>query len=319
VDLSFRDASALVLLAAIPFALLFLALRERTRDATARRIVSERLRGGGNPLRVLRPWFLAAGLLFAVVALAGPWAGFVTVPVAGREANRIVVIDVSNSMAAQDVAPSRLGAAKALASRLLAAHPGRTGLVIFEARPDVIAPLTNDTDAVIALLGSVAAGDVGEPGSDIGSAVLGALRLLESESPASGDVVVISDGEDQGSRLREALARAKEKNVRIHTILVGRADGATIPGPDGPLRDESGRVVTTSASGESLEALASSTGGRFLDNPFTEGALEPLVAASARGILQPRQVRIPIDRYQWPLALAFVALTLGSIANRGAE
>lgn len=317
--MSFRDASTLVLLAAIPFVLLFLAVRERTRDAIGRRFVSERLRGGGNPMRAVRPWLLAAGLLLAIVALAGPWSGFVTLPVTGREANRVVVIDVSNSMAAQDVAPSRLGAAKALARRLLAAHPGRTGLVIFEGRPDVIAPLTSDTDAVIALLESVGAGDVGEPGSDIGSAVLGGVRLLESETPASGDLVVISDGEDQGAKLREALARAKEKNVRVNTILVGRADGATIPGPDGPLRDDSGRVVTTEASAASLESLASGTGGRFLDNPFTEEALEPLVASNARGALKARQVRIPIDRYQWPLAFAFVALTLGSIANRGAE
>jgi hypothetical protein len=88
-------------------------------------------------VRVLRPWLLGLSIACAVLALAGPHAGYRLVPIVAREANRVLVIDVSNSMAAEDVGTSRLSAAKALAMRLADAQEGRVALVVFEADPDV--------------------------------------------------------------------------------------------------------------------------------------------------------------------------------------
>jgi hypothetical protein len=89
--------------------------------------------------------------------------------------------------------------------------------------------------------------------------------------------------------------------------------------PDGSsLRDENGHVVTTYAHRDTLQQIASTTGGMFLENPFAEQALDPLLAVRAGGATKQRTVRMPIDRYQWPLALAFIALFLGSMAHRGA-
>src|SRR3954452_22778047 len=106
--MTFRSITALWWLAAVPGALLFLLGRERLRVRVARRFVSERLRGVSNGLRMIRPWMLAAALAAAVFAYAGPRAGFTFVPVTEHETNRIIAIDVSNSMAADDVATSRL-------------------------------------------------------------------------------------------------------------------------------------------------------------------------------------------------------------------
>lgn len=318
--MSFRDLRWLWLLAAIPFAALLLVSRERMRERLARRFVAERLRGVFNPARALRPWLLAAGLALTLFALAGPSRGFVSVPVTDREANRVVLLDVSNSMMAEDVGTARLAAAKAIARRIIDAFPGRVALVEFEASPEVVAPLTNDSDAVAALLDSIQAGEVGNPGSDMGAAITSALRLIEADPGAKADVVMISDGEDQGPRLADALRRAKDRGVIVSTVLVGSGEGAAIPMPDGSsLRDESGRVVTTYAQRETLQQIASATGGTFLENPFAEHALDPLLVARGRGALRQRSVRIPVDRYQWPLALAFVFLMLGSVTNRGAE
>ena len=317
--MTFRALHLLWLLAIVPFALALFLASERTRRAIARRFTSDRLRGIVNPLRPLRPWLLTLALAAALFALAGPAAGFRTVPVVAREANRVIVLDVSNSMAAEDVGTSRLSAAKAVAKRLAEAQPGRVGLVVFEGTPAVVAPLTSDTDAVAALLDTIVPGEVGEPGSDIGSAVRAALRLIENDPSQNGDVVVISDGEEQGVRIRDAIQQAKARGISVSGIVVGTAEGASIPSDSGYLRDDSGNTVTTYARTDALESIARGTGGRLLQNPFAANALDPLLSSIRPGKLQETEVRVPVERYQWPLALAFVAMMLGSFVNRGAE
>lgn len=317
--MSFRAVQLLWLVALVPFATAFFLARERTRRRIARRFTSERLRGVATPARVLRPWLLAIALLASLVALAGPYAGFTTVPLMAREANRVLLIDVSNSMAAEDVGTSRIAAAKALAKRLAEAQEGRIALVVFEASPVVVAPLTNDSDAVIALLDTLQPGEVGDPGSDVGSAILAALRLVEADPTQKADLVLISDGEEQGVRIAEAVQRAKSKGVPVSTIVLGSGEGSTIPGGDGPLRDDSGQVVTTYARADVLEGLARDTGGKMLVNPFAERALDPLALSARSTTARLTHARVPVDRYQWPLALAFFALLCGSLLNRGAE
>jgi hypothetical protein len=105
----------------------------------------------------------------------------------------------------------------------------------------------------------------------------------------------------------------------VSAIMIGSPQGSTIPSEGGALQDESGRTVTTYAHAETLESIAKSTGGSFLENPFTEHALDPLLVARSFGAAKQKTVRVPVNRYQWPLAAAFVLLFLGSIANRGAE
>lgn len=315
---SFANPRLLWIALAVPLALLFFAARERRRTAVARRFVSERLRGVSNPARALRPWLAALALLACVVALAQPQAGFRVVPVEERESNRVLVIDVSLSMLAPDVGTSRLDAAKAIAKRIIDAQQGRVGLIVFESAAEVVSPLTSDGDAVEALLDSVQAGEVGNPGSDLAVALTAALRLV-GDTNQRGDVVVISDGEDQSTKLDETLAALGKRGVAVSTILIGSTHGSAIPSPDGrgELRDDNGSVVTTYAHPEVLERIAKTTGGRFYVNPFAERALESLAATG--GLARQKNVRVPVERYQWPLAVACIALLLGSVANRGAE
>jgi Ca-activated chloride channel family protein len=317
--MSFRAIHLLWLLALVPFALLLLMSGEGARKRIGRRFASEHLRGVANPARVLRPWLLGIALLAAIVALAGPYRGFTLVPILSREVNRVLVIDVSNSMAAEDVGTSRLSGAKAIAKRLAEAQDGRVALIVFEASADVVSPLTSDTDAVLALLDTLQPGEVGQPGSDLGTAILAAMRLIEAEPMRNADIVLLSDGEDQGARADEAIQRAKSRGISVSTVLIGSAQGSTIRTPNGPLRDTSGEVITTYARAEGLSEIASGTGGRMLTNPFAEHALDPLLGGARRAGLKVTHARIPIDRYQWPLALAFFALLGGSLANRGAE
>jgi len=322
--MSFRNATMLWLLLLVPAALAFFFLRERLRERLARRFVAERLRGSlpqgpTTANRQLRPWMLALALALLVLALAGPYAGYKVVPIVAREANRVIALDVSNSMAAEDVGTSRLSAAKALAIRLANAQEGRVALIVFEAEPMVVSPLTTDTDAVAALIDTVTTGEIGQPGSDLGSAVLAALRLVESDTAQKADVVVISDGEEQGTRVTEAVQRAKARGMEISTIVVGSAAGGTIPTGRGPLRDDSGNTVTTYARKDVMSEVAHETGGTFLENPFGASALDPLLRHARPATGRPAEARVPIDRYQWPLAAAVLLLVGGSLLQRGAE
>jgi Ca-activated chloride channel family protein len=317
--MSFRENALLWFLAALPVAAWLLISAETVRRRVARRFVSERLRGVSVPARVLRPWLLAAALALAVVAVAGPRAGFQVVPITARETNRVLAIDVSNSMAAEDVGTSRLSAARAIATQLAAAQQGRIAVVVFEASAAVVSPLTTDSEAVISLIETLQPGEVGEPGSDLGGAVLAALRLVERDPAQKADIVILSDGEDQKGRAGEAIARAKERGVRISAILLGTAAGGTIPTPAGPLRDDSGQIVTTRAEAAVLSELVRGTGGLLLENPFAQNALDPLLHGDAAGTAREIEARIPIERYQWPLGAALLLFLAASLLNRGAE
>lgn len=316
---SFREPMMLWLALMAPLIVFGTVAADRRRVAVARRFVSERLRGVANPLRMLRPWMLGLASLSAVLALAGPQAGFTTVPIQQRESTRVIAIDVSLSMAAEDVGTSRLDAARAIARRIVEAHQGRVGLVIFESSAEVVSPLTSDDEAVESLLDTIEAGEVTTPGSDLGAALTQAQKLVEGDAAQHGDIVLISDGEDQGSHTEEVITRLKSRGIAVSTILLGTSQGATIPrGERGaPLRDDSGEVVVTSAHPEALRRIAAETGGRFFANPFGEHDLDAL--AESKGGLRTRPVRIPIERYQWPLTAALLFAFAGSLANRGAE
>ncbi len=317
--LTFRSLPLLALAALAPLMMAFLIARERHRLHLARRFVSERLRGVSNPARAIRPYLIAIALGAGAIALAGPRSGFTVMPIEERETNRVMVIDVSESMAAPDVGATRLDAAKAIAKRIIESDMGRVALVIFESRAEVVSPLTSDDDAVAALVDSIQPGELSQPGSDLGAALIAALRLVESDPAQKGDIVIISDGEEQGSRLDDALRRLRERGVAASTIAIGSTNGSTIPRADGgDLRDDNGDVVRTYAHPEVLERIARETGGRSYANPFGEHELDSLAAApSSKG--RQKNVKVPIERFQWPLALAFFALFCGSLAHRGAE
>jgi Ca-activated chloride channel family protein len=317
--ITFHSIGFLWLALLVPPAFLFFLARERQRVRIARRFVSERLRGIANPLRALRPWLATLTLLGCVLALAGPEAGFRVVPIEQRESNRVIVIDVSLSMAAQDVGTSRLEAAKAIAKRIIEAQPGRVGLVIFESAAEVVSPLTSDGEAVEELLDSIQPGEVSNPGSDFSVALTAALRLVGGDAGQRGDIVIISDGEDQSTKLDDTITKLAQRAIPVSTVMVGTAAGSTIPRPEGggALVDDNGQVVTTYAHPEALQKIAGATGGTFYANPFGEHALDSLAATG--GTLKQRTVRMPIERYQWPLAFACLAMFLGSLANRGAE
>lgn len=319
--LSFRSRELLWLLAALPLVGVALWMRERTRQRYANRFASERLRGVSNPIRSVRPWLLLLAFASGVLALAGPRFGFVLRTVEEPESNRVILLDTSQSMAAEDVGTSRLDAAKAVAKKILENDEGRVALILFEGEAEVASPLTSDRDAVVTLMESFGAGELTEPGSDVGRALRRAMQLLPAGAAGASEFIVISDGEHRGSDIDPAVDEVAAAGITVSSVLVGTEQGAGIPTGGGEfLRDEGGQTVLTTARSEILREIAERTGGDFFDNPFGVIPLRQLAGAMDRAEQTGgRATRVPVERYQWPLGFALAMLVGASIAHRGAE
>lgn len=310
----------LLIVAALPFTW-WLVTRERLRRRLAGRFVSERLRGGAMPARAWRPYLLGFSVAAIAVALAQPRYGFESRRIDVAAHNRVIALDLSNSMLVRDVGLRRIDAAKALMQRIISSSGGRIALVVFERRAEIVAPLTPDSEAVIALLETLSTGETAEGGSDLGEGARVAVNAAEVADARLSDVIVISDGEDQGTSIDLAINDARMRNVKIHTVMIGTPEGGSIFSSEGPLKDEDGSTVVSKANAAELERLSRETGGTFFNNPFSAAALARLdetLRHATTATSDERQVRIPVERYQWPLAAAFIAALFAAFLNRGA-
>jgi Ca-activated chloride channel family protein len=277
-------------------------------------------RTAGTSAAVLgAPALLLAALTLAVVAAARPQAGSHDVLVEQRGVDLVIVLDVSNSMLAGDVPPTRLGQAQTEIARLLDRMEGnRAGLVIFAGRPFVRSPLTADLPA----LGTIVAGVDREralvaPGSDLGAAIRGAQALLDGDETATKALLVVSDGEDHGAGVGSAVADAQRAGIRVYAAGAGTVQGAPVRDVD-PITgiprdriDAAGSPVVTRMDEAALRAIASAGGGRYIS---LAGGSPPLsgLAAEFKGLTQTafgaKQSSQPVERFQIVAALALALL-----------
>lgn len=320
---TFARPDLMVALAALPLAAWFLVARERTRRRLADGFASERIRGVRTPARLLRPWLLSAGLLASALALPGPRFGEELVPVPQDDRATVILLDISASMAATDTGISRLDAAKVVIRRMLEKDRGRVALFAFEGVAELVSPLTTDTIAVGELAASFGTGELPVAGSDLGAAILNGIELLQRTGGGRREIVLLSDGEDQGTLLDEAIARAQRERIPVTTMLFGSEEGATIrvPGERDVLHDDEGNVVTTRASAGTLKRIAEGTGGRWIESPLEAQTLLRVASGidGAGTVDEERFRRVPTERYQWTLALGLALLMLGSWFHRGGE
>lgn len=318
--LTFRAGWMIALALLIPLAAILFFRTERLRRDLAERFVAARMRGGDGRARRVRPILLTASLLAIVLASSGPRYGYSLRSIPGDDTFRVIILDTSESMAAEDVGTSRFVAARAIARQLIESSSGRVGLIVFEREADIISPLTSDLGALLVLLDSVSTGQMSEAGSDLGKALLKGVSLVEKLDRRGVDFVIISDGEDQGHTLSNAIRKLREEQIPVSAVAIGNSQGATIPTPDGPLRDSSGETVRTAADPERMSRIAKSTGGRLYVNPFAAASLDGLINARPPAQrTEDRQVRVPTERYQWPLSIGLVLAFVASFLHRGAE
>ncbi len=258
---------------------------------------------------------LALAVLGAALALSRPRWGSGEQKVERKGVDVVFLVDSSLSMGAQDAPPSRLFVAKSLVRRMARDMPGnRIGLVQTEGDSLVLAPLTLDGGVIDLLLDAVDPGSLPTPGTELAPGIETALRLFNPGSEKHRVLVMVSDGEDWGGGLDTELARLKENGVIVYALGVGTPQGTTVPIPGAPgevKRDQDGSIVITRLNEETLEKLARATGGDYLR--ATSAAADPSRIVAQIDRLEKRTIESQSlstlkERFQWPLALAMLAL-----------
>jgi Ca-activated chloride channel family protein len=260
---------------------------------------------------------LALAILGASLALARPRWGGGEQQVERRGVDVVFLVDSSLSMGAADVPPSRLFVAKTLVRRMAREMPGnRLGLVQTEGSGVVLAPLTLDGAVLDLLLDTIDPGSLPNPGTELASGLETALRLFGEGSGKHRTLVVLSDGEDHGGGVGEITARLKEEGVVVHAFGVGTPDGAPVPVPGGGgavKRHADGSAVLSQLHEDVLEGLARASGGSYLR--VTSAAVDPAptlrqIERMEKRTIENESVSTQEERFQWPLALAALALLL---------
>lgn len=260
------------------------------------------------------------GLAVGVVAMARPVWGPALTTERARGADVVVAVDVSLSMLAEDVRPSRLERAKLLLADLLDRLDGdRVGLVGFAGSSGVLIPLTPDLEAAKMFAVDLEAQSVDEPGTALLRAVRRSVEMFDAAAQGGRVLVVLSDGEDQSGDpvaiAEEAAAVARDAEVRVVAVSIGTDSGATIPldvlGTSSVKRDASGAPVTTRANRDALRTLAAD--GLYLDAGQGDepAAIAKFIGESAASWERDDLRRQRPERFQ-ALVLAAFAILLGT-------
>jgi Ca-activated chloride channel family protein len=213
---------------------------------------------------------LLFAILFLLIAAANPQVGTKVVNVKQSGIDIYILLDVSLSMQAQDIQPSRLEKAKFEISNLISKLRGdRIGLVVFAGEAFVQFPLTSDYSAANLFLSAADVNSVPEQGTAIASAMNLATKSFDYSSKTEKVIVIFTDGEDHQGDIQKAINNAKEHNIKVYTIGLGSPDGVPIPlynkqgNQIGFKKDRQGNIVLTKLDESVLKDIASQTGGQY--------------------------------------------------------
>ena len=204
-------------------------------------------------------------IVFLILAIANPQIGMKGEKIKGQGLDIMLLLDVSNSMLAEDIQPNRISRSKFFITKFLdQLKHDRVGLVLFAGSSYLQVPLTIDFTSIKMSMPIIDPANFPSQGTNIGEAVTMAgntLGLAESKSKA---IVIITDGEDHDQEASAAIETARKNGIKVFAIGVGEEKGAPIPVGNGEYKkDENGNIVMTSFNRSVLENLASIGNGSF--------------------------------------------------------
>lgn len=281
--INFAQAQYLFLILLIPFFFLVQALVFRWRTARIRKFGDEAL------VRQLMPSYsrskvwvrlvlFSIGFFFFVVGLSRPQIGAKLKEHETKGAEIMIVLDVSNSMLAEDYSPNRLDRAKLAISRLVdKLRDDRIGLIVFAGNSFVQLPITTDYVSAKMFLNTISTESVPIQGTAIGEAINTALRSFSAQSEKSRAIIVITDGENHEDDPVAAASQAAEMGVRVFTIGVGSPEGKPIPMDGELLKDKDGNIVVTRLDETVLQDVANAGNGVYVRAGNSEFGLNPII------------------------------------------
>src|SRR5215510_726122 len=260
------------------------------------------------------------GLALAIVSLAQPRWGYTYEDVKRKGLDLLIAVDTSRSMLSNDVQPNRLDRVKLAIQDLIGQLQGdRVGLIAFAGRSFLQAPLTIDYDAVVEAVNDLDTKTIPEGGTNISSAITLATQSFGKSAMGNRALVIFTDGEELSGDAVKTAKEAADAGVRIFTVGVGTPQGSLIPvaGDDGQtsfVKDSSGQVVKSKLDDKRLREVAEATGGFYLhleNGPRTMQQVQTEGLAKMQAAeMDVRLSRRPIERYEWPLGAALIAVAL---------
>ena len=203
------------------------------------------------------------GALAAILSLAGPTWKKLPQPVFKQQSALVIALDLSRSMDATDIKPSRLSRVRLKISDLLKLRKeGQTALIVYAANAFTVTPLTDDTQTIASLLSSLTTDIMPAQGSHGEQAIAKAEELFRNAGIPRGDILLVTDGADPSAQ--SAVEKAVKDGYRVSVLAVGTAEGAPIPLANGGfLKDASGSIVIPKLNTAALSQLAKEGHGRF--------------------------------------------------------
>ncbi len=232
-----------------------------------------------SPRRKLVKFVLAELILtLLILIVARPQIGNKIANNTSREGIEVIMaLDISNSMLATDVVPSRLDKSKLMVEGLMNKFTkNKLGLIVFAGDAFVQLPITSDYVSAKMFLDNIDPSLIGTQGTDIGKAINLAMHSFTPNTQTGKAIVVITDGEDNEGGAEAMAKQAQEKGIKVFILGIGSTQGTTIPMPNGEdLRDANGNIVKTQLNEEMCKKIADAGHGVYIhaDNSSVADAL----------------------------------------------
>jgi Ca-activated chloride channel family protein len=256
-----------------------------------------------------------------LIALLGPSFGEVQKEVKSIGKDIYVAIDLSQSMDAIDIQPSRLEKIKYELKNLVAAFSSdRIGLIIFSSEAFVQCPLTYDQSALNLFIETLNTGLVPSTSTDFAAPLRMILKKFTDDAeknndnkPATRVMLMISDGEDFGDDTDDFTANMKTASIKVFTLGVGTSEGGKIPFRKSFKRDATGREVITKMESEKLREIATVTGGQYFELSNNKNEVQNLITTIKRikgELRDTRKIDVTQNKYHYFLFAAFLLILL---------
>ena len=271
----------------------------------------------------IKVFFRAIIFGLIILAMLGPSFGEGKKEVKSVGKDIMICVDLSKSMDALDIAPTRLEKIKHEMKKIVSSfNSDRLGVVIFSGEAFVQCPLTYDQNALNLFIESMNTGLVPSSGTDFGPPLHMAVQKMEQETnrtrAKSKIIILISDGEDFGEQTNEIAQEIEDEGVKLFTLGIGTERGGQIRTGSGFKTDRSGNVVVSKLNPQSLKALASRTGGKYFEINETRNDVSRLISTinNIEGeLMDARYVDVTANKYFFFLLGAIVLLVLDVLIN----
>lgn len=258
-------------------------------------------------------------LIFLIIGLVNPKIGTKLETVKREGIDIIFAIDVSKSMLAEDVAPSRLEKSKQLVSQIINnLGSDRIGIIAYSGSAFPVLPITTDYSVGKMFLQTMNPGMISAQGTSIDQAINLATTFIDKKDKTNKLLIIITDGEDHSDAAADAAEEAKKVGLKIMTIGVGTEKGGTIPlKRNGVVEsfqsDQNGEVVITKRNADVLKAIAKSAGGGYVDGNSTRDVLDYVKNALdniQKTEFESTQMADFKSQFQWFIGFGFFLLLL---------